>query len=185
MNPILSAFLGSAITSVTSIITIILTNRHNTRIVEKQIKSTENQVRLQYRYEDDKIVKNLNYQNKVELIDSILLIQTKNNLTKNYIMEISNANQFVVNKKYEDIVKVANKVITKLYLSFPDYVEYGYKIRGKCNEIWGNEQNYFGYQSDKPKAQADTKQKLIELYKELNELCITCLDFLKESKDYN
>ena len=66
MNPILSAFLGSAITSLTSIITIILTNRHNTRIVEKQIKSTENQVRLQYRYEDDKIVKNLNYQNKVD-----------------------------------------------------------------------------------------------------------------------
>ena len=185
MNPILSAFLGSAITAVTSVITIILTNSHNTRIVEKQIKSTENQVKLQYLFENDKILRNQNYQNKVELIDNLLLIQSQYNLTENYIMEISNANQFVANKKYEDMLKITNKVITRLYLSFPNYVEYGYKIRGKCNEIWGNEQNYFGYQSDKPKAQADTKQKLIELYKELNELCFSCLNFLKESKDYD
>lgn len=182
MNPILSAFLGSAITAMTSVITIILTNSHNTRIVEKQIKSTENQVRLQYFYENDKTVRNLNYNNKVELIDNILFIQSQYTLTENYIMEISNANQFVANKKYEDILRVTNQVITKLYLSFPEYVEYGYKIRGKCNEIWGNEQNYFGYQSDKPKAQSDTKQKLIELYKELNELCFNCLNMLKDDK---
>lgn len=123
MNPTLSALIAAAITAATSIITIIITNRHNAKIVEKQIKSTENQVRLQYLYENEKTVRDLNYQNKVDLIDYLLLIQSRYNLTENYIMEISNANQFVANKKYEDMIKVTNQVITKLYLSFPNHVE--------------------------------------------------------------
>lgn len=64
-------------------------------------------------------------------------------------MEISKANEFYANQKYEQITKIVNQIITKLYISFPDFTEYGYKISSICNEIWGNEQNYFGYQADK------------------------------------
>lgn len=179
---ITATILGAAITAITSIITIHFNNKHNTKIVEKQIKSTETQALQHYNFELNKIALEKRYKDKAEIIGNILLIQSENNLTKNYIMELSNANEFTANQKYENIVKAVNQVIVKLYLSFPKLANYGYEIQGKCNEIWGNEQNYFGYQKDKKVAQNNTKGKLIGLYGELNEICSNCLNELENAK---
>ena len=112
-------------------------------------------------------------------INNILTIRSEYNLTQNYIMEISKANEFNANQKYEQITKIANQIITKLHISFPELTEYGYKISGICNEIQGNEQNYFGYQADKKDTKNITQQKLIELYERLNENCQNLLEVLK------
>ena len=159
--------------------TIILTNKHNEKNSDKQIESARQLSFQQYQFEREKIVDEKVYTNKVEIIQNILFIKSQNNLTKNYIMEISHANEFTANQKYEEIVNIANKIITNLYLSFPNLTDYGYKILGHCNMIWGNEQNYFGYQADKTDAQFDTKGKLITLYNELNDICDDCLNALK------
>ena len=82
-------------------------------------------------------------------------------------------------KEIAQITKIANQIITKLHISFPELTEYGYKISGICNEIWGNEQNYFGYQADKKDTKNITQQKLIELYERLNENCQNLLEVLK------
>ncbi|MBP3615846.1 MAG: hypothetical protein J6J27_02950 [Alphaproteobacteria bacterium] len=163
-----------------SVVTLLIANKHNSRQTDKQIMASNFQAKQQRNFEKQNLREEKKYTNKAEIIADILFIKSQNNLTKNYIMEISNANEFTANKKYEEIVLVANRIIKNLYLSFPDLVDYGYKILGQCNMIWGNEQNYFGYQADKPRIQNQTKVDLISLYDNLSKICFECLDKLKE-----
>ena len=50
-------------------------------------------------------------------------------------------------------------------------VNAGKKILGKCNEIWGIEQNFFGYQKDNNAYKNESKKNLITLYNELSDIC--------------
>lgn len=167
------------ITASVSIITLILTNWHNTKVMNKQLEASEKQNIQNYNFELQKIKDERIYEDKVEIIKNILLIKSMNNHTENYIMDVSNISFDFVNKRYEEIQNIINIVIEKLYLSFPQFVDKGYRISGKCNEIWGNEQNYFGYQKDKPKIQFDTKVKLVNLYEELKDICTDLLNSLQ------
>lgn len=162
-----------------TLLTIIFTNKHSRLIVSKQLESSSQQSIRNQDFEKEKIQNERNYSNKIDIINNILTIRSEYNLTQNYIMEISKANEFNANQKYEQITKIANQIITKLHISFPELTEYGYKISGICNEIWGNEQNYFGYQADKKDTKNITQQKLIELYERLNENCQNLLEVLK------
>lgn len=176
---VLVSILATVVPPICALLTVIFTNRHSRLIVEKQQKSSLQQILHNQDFEKEKIQTERNYSNKIEIIKNILTIRSEYNLTQNYIMEISSANEFSANQKYEQIIKIVNQIITKLYISFPDLTGYGYKIYGVCNEIWGNEQNYFSYHADKKTAQNITKQKLIELYEKLNESCQNLLDILK------
>ena len=178
-HELLISLLSTIISPICALLTVIFTNKHSRLIVSKQLESSSQQFLCNQDFEKEKIQNERNYSNKIDIINNILTIRSEYNLTNNYIMEISKANEFYANQKYEQITKIVNQIITKLYISFPDFTEYGYKISSICNEIWGNEQNYFGYQADKKNAQNITKQKLIELYERLNKNCQNLLEILK------
>ena len=180
METIVVSILGSIITAFASIITIILTNTHHAKITKEQLEAAEKRDKQNYIFELKKLNAERIYNDRHEIIKNLLLIIDKNNLTENYIMDISNTSLASVNKRYEEIKNIVNTVIEKLYLSFPQFKDQGYKIAGKCNEIWGNEQNYFGFQKDKVKYQLDIKTKLCTLYKELNEICCDLLNSLQD-----
>lgn len=178
MKDIITSNFGAILTAFVSIITIILTNKHHEKITNQQIQASERQIIKNHNLEKQKIVEDHVYKDKVEIIKNILLIKSMHNLTENYIMDVSDTSLNTVNQRYEEIKMIIITIIEKLYLSFPQFVDKGYKISGKCNEIWGNEQNYFGYQRDKPKYQLNTKEKLITLYNELNDICSDLLSSL-------
>lgn len=178
------AVLGILVSGVFSIITLNLANKHNKKVLDTQIQAIKIQAQEHYDFEMERINDDRNYQNKAKLINAILSIIDENDLTAHAIDEDENEvykiDELIIDRKYKDTQKVANQIIKKLYLSFPELVEYGNEIKEKCNSIWGYERNYFGYQADKPEIQLKTKEQLVQFYNELNKTCNECLNKLKE-----
>ena len=175
---------GAFSSGVIGIVILILTNQHNKKVLDTQIQAIKIQAQEHYDFEIKRINDDRNYQNKAKLISAILSIIDENDLTAHAIDEDENEvykiDELIIDRKYKDTQKVANQIIKKLYLSFPELIEYGNEIKGQCNLIWGYERNYFGYQADKPEIQLKTKEQLVQFYNELNKICNECLNKLKE-----
>ena len=78
------------------------------------------------------------YNDRVQIIEYVQKIRCENNLTQNYIFECTESiDNHYINQRYKKIEDHASQIITRLYNSFPELVNDGKKILGKCNEIWG------------------------------------------------
>ena len=168
VNLILSSF----ITVISSLLTLFFTNRHNLLNNEQNLKYSKQQLLQEQKFEMLKIKEEWIYNDRVQIIAYVQKIKCENNLTQNYIFECTKSvDNNYINQRYKKIEGYASQIITRLYNSFPELVNDGKKILGKCNEIWGIEQNFFGYQKDNNAYKNESKIKLITLYNELSDIC--------------
>lgn len=168
VNLILSSF----ITVISSLLTLFFTNRHNLLNNEQNLKYSKQQLFQEQKFEMLKIKEERIYNDRVQIIAYVQKIKCENNLTQNYIFECTKSvDNNYINQRYKKIEGYASQIITRLYNSFPELVNEGKKILGKCNEIWGIEQNFFGYQKDNNAYKNESKINLITLYNELNNIC--------------
>lgn len=168
VNLILSSF----ITVISSLLTLFFTNRHNLLNNEQNLKYSKQQLLQEQKFEMLKIKEERIYNDRVQIIAYVQKIKCENNLTQNYIFECTKSvDNNYINQRYKKIEGYASQIITRLYNSFPELVNDGKKILGKCNEIWGIEQNFFGYQKDNNAYKNESKIKLITLYNELSDIC--------------
>lgn len=168
VNLILSSF----ITVISSLLTLFFTNRHNLLNNEQNLKYSKQQLFQEQKFEMLKIKEERIYNDRVQIIAYVQKIKCENNLTQNYIFECTKSvDNNYINQRYKKIEGYASQIITRLYNSFPELVNDGKKILGKCNEIWGIEQNFFGYQKDNNAYKNESKIKLITLYNELSDIC--------------
>ena len=173
MNNIdINLILSSFITVISSLLTLFFTNRHNLLNNEQNLKYSKQQLFQEQKFEMLKIKEERIYNDRVQIIAYVQKIICENNLTQNYIFECTKSvDNNYINQRYKKIEGYASQIITRLYNSFPELVNDGKKILGKCNEIWGIEQNFFGYQKDNNAYKNESKIKLITLYKELSDIC--------------
>lgn len=173
MNNIdINLILSSFITVISSLLTLFFTNRHNLLNNEQNLKYSKQQLFQEQKFEMLKIKEERIYNDRVQIIAYVQKIKCENNLTQNYIFECTKSvDNNYINQRYKKIEGYASQIITRLYNSFPELVNDGKKILGKCNEIWGIEQNFFGYQKDNNAYKNESKIKLITLYKELSDIC--------------
>lgn len=168
INLILSAF----ITATSSLLTLFFTNRHNLLSNGQNLRYSKQQLLQEQKFEMLKIKEERIYNDRVQIIEYIQKIICENNLTQNYIFECTESiDNHYINQRYKKIEDHASQIITRLYNSFPELVNDGKKILGKCNEIWGIEQNFFGYQKNNNEYKNESKIKLINLYEELSNIC--------------
>ena len=168
VNLILSSF----ITVISSLLTLFFTNRHNLLNNEQNLKYSKQQLLQEQKFEMLKIKEERIYNDRVQIIAYVQKIKCENNLTQNYIFECTKSvDKNYINQRYKKIEGYASQIITRLYNSFPELVNDGKKILGKCNEIWGIEQNFFGYQKDNNAYKNESKKNLITLYNELSDIC--------------
>lgn len=168
VNLILSSF----ITVISSLLTLFFTNRHNLLNNEQNLKYSKQQLLQEQKFEMLKIKEERIYNDRIQIIEYVQKIKCENNLTQNYIFECTKSvDNNYINQRYKKIEGYASQIITRLYNSFPELVNDGKKILGKCNEIWGIEQNFFGYQKDNNAYKNESKIKLITLYNELSDIC--------------
>lgn len=168
VNLILSSF----ITVISSLLTLFFTNRHNLLNNEQNLKYSKQQLLQEQKFEMLKIKEERIYNDRVQIIAYVQKIKCENNLTQNYIFECTKSvDNNYINQRYKKIEGYASQIITRLYNSFPELVNDGKKILGKCNEIWGIEQNFFGYQKDNNAYKNESKKNLITLYNELSDIC--------------
>lgn len=168
VNLILSSF----ITVISSLLTLFFTNRHNLLNNEQNLNYSKQQLLQEQKFEMLKIKEERIYNDRVQIIAYVQKIKCENNLTQNYIFECTKSvDNNYINQRYKKIEGYASQIITRLYNSFPELVNDGKKILGKCNEIWGIEQNFFGYQKDNNAYKNESKIKLITLYNELSDIC--------------
>ena len=173
MNNIdLTLILSSLITATSSLLTLFFTNRHNLLNNDQNLNFSKQQLLQEQKFEMLKIKEERIYNDRVQIIAYVQKIICENNLTQNYIFECTESiDNHYINQRYKKIEGYASQIITRLYNSFPDLVNDGKKILGKCNEIWGIEQNFFGYQKDNNAYKNESKIKLITLYNELSDIC--------------
>lgn len=173
MNNIdVNLILSSLITVISSLLTLFFTNRHNLLNNEQNLNYSKQQLLQEQKFEMLKIKEERIYNDRVQIIAYVQKIKCENNLTQNYIFECTKSvDNNYINQRYKKIEGYASQIITRLYNSFPELVNDGKKILGKCNEIWGIEQNFFGYQKDNNAYKNESKIKLITLYKELSDIC--------------
>lgn len=173
MNNIdVNLILSSLITVISSLLTLFFTNRHNLLNNEQNLKYSKQQLLQEQKFEMLKIKEERIYNDRVQIIAYVQKIKCENNLTQNYIFECTKSvDNNYINQRYKKIEGYASQIITRLYNSFPELVNDGKKILGKCNEIWGIEQNFFGYQKDNNAYKNESKKKLITLYNELSDIC--------------
>lgn len=173
MNNIdVNLILSSLITVISSLLTLFFTNRHNLLNNEQNLKYSKQQLLQEQKFEMLKIKEERIYNDRVQIIAYVQKIKCENNLTQNYIFECTKSvDNNYINQRYKKIEGYASQIITRLYNSFPELVNDGKKILGKCNEIWGIEQNFFGYQKDNNAYKNESKIKLITLYNELSDIC--------------
>lgn len=168
MTLILSAF----ITATSSLLTLFFTNRHNLLSNGQNLRYSKQQLLQEQKFEMLKIKEERIYNDRVQIIEYVQKIRCENNLTQNYIFECTESiDNHYINQRYKKIEDHASQIITRLYNSFPELVNDGKKILGKCNEIWGIEQNFFGYQKNNNEYKNESKIKLINLYEELSNIC--------------
>ena len=173
MNNIdINLILSSFITVISSLLTLFFTNRHNLLNNEQNLKYSKQQLFQEQKFEMLKIKEERIYNDRVQIIAYVQKIICENKLTQNYIFECTKSvDNNYINQRYKKIEGYASQIITRLYNSFPELVNDGKKILGKCNEIWGIEQNFFGYQKDNNAYKNESKIKLITLYNELSDIC--------------
>lgn len=173
MNNIdVNLILSSLITVISSLLTLFFTNRHNLLNNEQNLNYSKQQLLQEQKFEMLKIKEERIYNDRVQIIAYVQKIKCENNLTQNYIFECTKSvDNNYINQRYKKIEGYASQIITRLYNSFPELVNDGKKILGKCNEIWGIEQNFFGYQKDNNAYKNESKIKLITLYNELSDIC--------------
>lgn len=173
MNNIdLTLILSSLITATSSLLTLFFTNRHNLLSNDQNLNFSKQQLLQEQKFEMLKIKEERIYNDRIQIIEYVQKIKCENNLTQNYIFECTESiNNNYINQRYKKIEGYASQIITRLYNSFPELVNDGKKILGKCNEIWGIEQNFFGYQKDNNAYKNESKIKLITLYNELSNIC--------------
>lgn len=173
MNNIdLTLILSSLITATSSLLTLFFTNRHNLLNNDQNLNFSKQQLLQEQKFEMLKIKEERIYNDRVQIIAYVQKIICENNLTQNYIFECTESiDNHYINQRYKKIEGYASQIITRLYNSFPELVNDGKKILGKCNEIWGIEQNFFGYQKDNNAYKNESKIKLITLYNELSDIC--------------
>lgn len=173
MNNIdLTLILSSLITATSSLLTLFFTNRHNLLSNDQNLNFSKQQLLQEQKFEMLKIKEERIYNDRIQIIEYVQKIKCENNLTQNYIFECTKSvgNNYI-NQRYKKIEGYASQIITRLYNSFPELVNDGKKILGKCNEIWGIEQNFFGYQKENNAYKNESKIELITLYNELNNIC--------------
>lgn len=173
MNNIdLTIILSSLITATSSLLTLFFTNRHNLLSNDQNLNFSKQQLLQEQKFEMLKIKEERIYNDRIQIIEYVQKIKCENNLTQNYIFECTKSvgNNYI-NQRYKKIEGYASQIITRLYNSFPELVNEGKKILGKCNEIWGIEQNFFGYQKENNAYKNESKIELITLYNELNNIC--------------
>lgn len=173
MNNIdLTLILSSLITATSSLLTLFFTNRHNLLSNDQNLNYSKQQLLQEQKFEMLKIKEERIYNDRIQIIEYVQKIKCENNLTQNYIFECTKSvDNNYINQRYKKIEGYASQIITRLYNSFPELVNEGKKILGKCNEIWGIEQNFFGYQKDNNAYKNESKIKLITLYNELSDIC--------------
>ena len=173
MNNIdLTLILSSLFTATSSLLTLFFTNRHNLLNNDQNLNFSKQQLLQEQKFEMLKIKEERIYNDRVQIIAYVQKIICENNLTQNYIFECTESiDNHYINQRYKKIEGYASQIITRLYNSFPELVNDGKKILGKCNEIWGIEQNFFGYQKDNNAYKNESKIKLITLYNELSDIC--------------
>ena len=173
MNNIdINLILSSLITATSSLLTLFFTNRHNLLSNDQNLNFSKQQLLQEQKFEMLKIKEERIYNDRVQIIAYVQKIKCENNLTQNYIFECTKSvDNNYINQRYKKIEGYASQIITRLYNSFPELVNDGKKILGKCNEIWGIEQNFFGYQKDNNAYKNESKIKLITLYNELSDIC--------------
>lgn len=173
MNNIdINLILSSFITVISSLLTLFFTNRHNLLSNDQNLNYSKQQLLQEQKFEMLKIKEERIYNDRVQIIEYIQKIRCENNLTQNYIFECTESiDNHYINQRYKKIEEYTSQIITRLYNSFPELVNDGKKILGKCNEIWGIEQNFFGHQKDNNAYKNESKIKLITLYKELSNIC--------------
>lgn len=172
INIDMTLVLSSLITVASSILTLFFTNRHNLLSNEQKLTYSKQQLLQEQKFEMLKKKEERIYNDRVQIIEYVQKIRCENNLTQNYIFECTESiDNHYINQRYKKIEEYASHIITCLYNSFPKLVNDGTKILGKCNEIWGIEQNFFGYQKDNNAYKNESKIKLITLYKELSNFC--------------
>lgn len=173
MNNIdLTIILSFLITATSSLLTLFFTNRHNLLSNDQNLNFSKQQLLQEQKFEMLKIKEERIYNDRIQIIEYVQKIKCENNLTQNYIFECTKSvgNNYI-NQRYKKIEGYASQIITRLYNSFPELVNDGKKILGKCNEIWGIEQNFFGYQKENNAYKNESKIELITLYNELNNIC--------------
>lgn len=173
MNNIdVNLILTSFITVISSLLTLFFTNRHNLLNNEQNLNFSKQQLLQEQKFEMLKIKEERIYNDRIQIIEYVQKIKCENNLTQNYIFECTKlVDNNYINQRYKKIEGYASQIITRLYNSFPELVNDGKKILGKCNEIWGIEQNFFGYQKENNAYKNESKIELITLYNELNNIC--------------
>ena len=172
INIDVNLILSSLITVISSLLTLFFTNRHNLLNNEQNLKYSKQQLLQEQKFEMLKIKEERIYNDRVQIIAYVQKIKCENNLTQNYIFECTKSvDNNYINQRYKKIEGYASQIITRLYNSFPELVNDGKKILGKCNEIWGIEQNFFGYQKDNNAYKNESNIKLITLYNELSDIC--------------
>lgn len=168
----LTLILSSLITATSSLFTLFFTNRHNLLSNDQNLNFSKQQLLQEQKFEMLKIKEERIYNDRIQIIEYVQKIKCENNLTQNYIFECAKSvDNNYINQRYKKIEGYASQIITRLYNSFPELVNDGKKILGKCNEIWGIEQNFFGYQKENNAYKNESKKQLITLYDELNNIC--------------
>lgn len=69
-----------------------------------------------------------------------------------------------------------------MFITFPRYIDQLNEINGLCNQIWGNEQNYFGYSKNIEKNKEILRENLFNLYNKTNSKIYDLQNLLSEKR---
>lgn len=86
----------------------------------------------------------------------------------NYIKNELDFNEKQIHEEYLKTLDTFCLIYSKMFVSFSDYIDQLNEINGLCNQIWGNEQNYFGYSKNIEKNKEILRKNFFNLYDKTN-----------------
>lgn len=168
---------------ISSICTVFIVNYFNEKNMDKQFKNDLLLKNAEAEQKNDELKRKQQNLDKEIILNKISKIQCQNTLTMNYIKEEFEYNEKQIHESYIAELDDFCVLFSKVFCSFPQCASELKEINAICNNIWGNEQNYFSYQKESIQIRNISKQKLIELYNNLNGACEKFISKLNEYKD--
>lgn len=165
-----------------SILSVYATGKISLSILEKkflqklQIKDAKTQQKL----DNEKYVEEK--KNKEIIINKLQYIKVHNSITMNYIKEELEYNESKIYKDYLKTLDIFCFIYSKMFITFPRYIDQLNEINGLCNQIWGNEQNYFGYSKNIEKNKEILRENLFNLYNKTNSKIYDLQNLLSEKR---
>lgn len=115
---------------------------------------------------------------KESIISIVMEVKSENSLTMNYIMEDKRTTNIEIHDRYLKNAQKIRNAIVKARISFKTVVDLLEGIYSINNQIWGLQQNYFGFSKNNKKSKDDLRNKLVELFNTTKEECNKILNIL-------